>query len=243
MLITVIGRGHSGTRLMSHTLTASGVFMGKPRNLSGDLLPPRDLYDACVILARHVSWRGGMEWDFSRVHAAEIPPGFSRRVLSYLRSVLESPAQLRGWKIPETTLAYPWIRRMFPEVRYIFWTRDPRDCIIGSHITDDLRDWGVPHQPTDDVRLQRATSWMYHNELVKSTPRPAHWIEVRYEDFVLHQQETLARLEAFLGFPLARIPVHREAIGRWKTDSGKHDFPCFDEALARYGYARPARTA
>ncbi len=29
-LVTVIGRGHSGTRAMSHTLSASGVFMGSP---------------------------------------------------------------------------------------------------------------------------------------------------------------------------------------------------------------------
>ena len=40
MLITVIGRGHSGTRAMSHTLSASGVFMGAPLNVSGDLVPP-----------------------------------------------------------------------------------------------------------------------------------------------------------------------------------------------------------
>ncbi len=38
--VTVIGRGHSGTRAMSHTLSASGVFMGSPLNESGDLLPP-----------------------------------------------------------------------------------------------------------------------------------------------------------------------------------------------------------
>ena len=61
-LITIIGRGHSGTRAMSHTLTASGVFMGEPLNRSGDLLPPQDMYDACRVLAPFVTLerRSGM---------------------------------------------------------------------------------------------------------------------------------------------------------------------------------------
>ena len=35
-LITVIGRGHSGTRAISQTLYASGVYMGSTLNPSGD---------------------------------------------------------------------------------------------------------------------------------------------------------------------------------------------------------------
>ena len=58
-LVTVIGRGHSGTRAMSHTLIASGVFMGNLLNRSGDLLPPQDMYDACRVLAKYVEWQGG----------------------------------------------------------------------------------------------------------------------------------------------------------------------------------------
>ena len=40
-LITIIGRGHGGTRAISHTLMVSNVFMGEPLNRSGDLLPPK----------------------------------------------------------------------------------------------------------------------------------------------------------------------------------------------------------
>ena len=66
-LITVIGRGHGGTRAMSHTLTASGVYMGSLLNTSGDLLPPQPMYDACRLIAKHVVWKGGLEWDFSQL--------------------------------------------------------------------------------------------------------------------------------------------------------------------------------
>jgi hypothetical protein len=43
---------------------------------------------------------------------------------------------------------------------------------------------------------------------------------VRFEDFVMNQEDTLARLEQFLGFPLARIGVARDAVGRWQQDPG-----------------------
>ncbi len=43
-LITIIGRGHSGTRMISHTLYGSGVYMGRTLNPSGDKVPPQALY-------------------------------------------------------------------------------------------------------------------------------------------------------------------------------------------------------
>ena len=243
MLTTIIGRGHSGTRAISHTLTASGVWMGEPLNKSGDLLPPQAMYEAARLIASHVRWLGGLEWDFSRLHTMPIPPEFESLIRSYLRSVLTSPAEHRGWKIPETTLAFPWIVRMFPEARYVFWIRNPRDCVIGRHITDNLADWGVGCPPTGDTRLRRAMSWKYQYDLVNATPRPRHWIEVRFEDFVLRQDETLARLESYLGVKLARIPVNPEAVGRWKTDPGPNYFDLFAPAMERYGYEIPAQAA
>jgi hypothetical protein len=238
-LITIIGRGHSGTRAMSHTLSASGVFMGAPLNGSGDLIPGDAMYDACRVLARHVKWKGGLEWDFSRLHTMDIPTDFRRLIDSYLGSVLNSPARLRGWKIPETTLVYPWIVRVFPEIKFIFWIRNPRDCIIGNHLTDDLRDFGIAYPPTDDERLRRAISWKYQYDLVKATPRAPNWIEVRLEDFVLRQDRTLARLERFLGIKLARIPVKPEAIDRWKTDDNVNYFDFFEPAMREYKYPMP----
>ena len=58
MLTTIIGRGHSGTRAISHTLSASGVWMGEPLNISGDLLPPQAMYQASRLIARHVPLAG-----------------------------------------------------------------------------------------------------------------------------------------------------------------------------------------
>jgi len=236
MMITVIGRGHSGTRAMSHTLSASGVYMGAELNGSGDLVPPDDMYEACRVMARHVVYLGEHRWDFSKLHTMPIDPAFTRLIESYLASVLASDAPRKGWKIPETTLVFPWIVRLFPDIHYIYWIRDPRDCILGQHKTDDLADFGIPYDKTDDVRLRRAISWEYQVELVKATPKPRRWLTVRFEDFVLKQGRTLTRLKKHLGFPLAKIPVDPTRIGQWKTDAGIHDFDFFQADLIEHGY-------
>jgi arylsulfatase A-like enzyme len=235
-LITVIGRGHGGTRAMSHTLSQSGVYMGDTLNKSGDLLPPDDMYEACRVMAKYIKHKGGLQWDFTKLHTMKIDPRFTKLIESYLSSVLSSPARRKGWKIPETTLVFPWIVRMFPDAHYVNWVRDPRDSILGEHLTDDLSDFGIAYDKTNDVRLRRAISWKYQVEIVRATPKPKHWLTSKFEDFVLKQDETLKTLEQFLGFPLVRIPVKPEAVGRYKKDKGTHDFPFLSEHLKSYGY-------
>lgn len=238
-LITVIGRGHSGTRAISHTLYTSNVYMGSMLNASGDLLPPDAMYDACRVLARYVRWEGGLKWNFSALHTVDIPTEFTDLLHTYLTSVQQNDSQYRGWKIPETTLIYPWLVRLYPDIRYIFWIRNPRDCILGHHVTDDISRFGIDYPRTDDLRLSRAISWKYQLDIVKATPCPAHWIEVRFEDFVLNQEATLERLEAFLGIPLARIVVRRDSIERYKLDTGVNYFDFFEPAMREYGYDIP----
>jgi hypothetical protein len=247
-MITVIGRGHSGTRAMSHTLSASGVFMGELLNQSGDLLPPGAMYDACRVFARYVQWQQGNgsptgEWDWDVVYAMDPPLEFIALIENYLTTVLTSESEYKGWKIPETTLVFPWIIRMFPEAKYIYWIRNPRDCIIGRHKTDDLRDFGITYPLTDNVTLQRAISWWYQYSLVKATPKPSNWIEVRFEDFVLRQDATLEKLEDFLCLKLARIPVNPEAVDRWKQIALHEDetrqtsyYDFLAPAMQEYGY-------
>jgi hypothetical protein len=238
-LITIIGRGHSGTRAISHTLYVSGVYMGFTLNNSGDLVPPEAMYEACRVAARYVQWKGGLTWDFSGLNTAEIPQEFTDLIHTYLQSVLEHRSEHKGWKIPETTLVYPWIVRMFPDAKYIFWIRNPRDCILGRHVTDDLSRFGIEYDRTEDERLRRAISWKYQYDLVKAFPKPANWLEVRFEDFVLRQEETLTRLEDYLGFRLGRIIVRPDSVDRWKHDEGVNYFDFFEPAMKEYGYPIP----
>jgi hypothetical protein len=168
-----------------------------------------------------------MEWDFTRLFTMPVDPAFTRLIESFLASVLSSDAPRKGWKIPETTLVFPWVARLFPEAYFIYWVRDPRDCILGGHVTDDLSVFGVPYEKTDDLRYRRAISWRYQHEIMKATPSPARRLDVRFEDFVLRQDDALARLQGFLGFPLAKIEVRPDSIGRWKTAEAPYDFDIF----------------
>jgi hypothetical protein len=61
---------------------------------------------------------------------------------------------------------------------------------------------------------------------------------VRFEDFVLRQDETLQRLEDFLHIKLARVPVKPDVIGRWVEDTQNHSFDFFEPAMLEYGYER-----
>ena len=235
-LITIIGRGHSGTRAISHTLYASGVYMGSSINPSGDKIPPQKMYDACRVLAQYVDWEGGLSWNFSRLFSEEIPNEFTDLISDYLQDVLNNKSEHKGWKIPETTLIYPWIQRMFPDIKYIHWVRDPRDGILSGHKTEDLRDFGIQYELTDDIRKRRAISWYYQYQLMKATPEPKNWIKIRFEDFVLHQEETLEKLEAFLGFPLGRIIVRKAPVERWKQDANHQELDFLQNALKENGY-------
>ena len=110
-------------------------------------------------------------------------------------------------------------------------------------MTDDLAKFGIDYERTEDVRERRAISWKYQYELIRAAPEPANWLTVRFEDFVLKQEETLSRLEEFLHMKLARIIVREESVGRWERDAGRHMFDCFREPMAEHGYAPPTASA
>jgi len=235
-MITVIGRGHSGTRAISHTLSQSGVYMGETLNPSGDMIPAQDLYEACRVMGAHVKYLGNLTWDFSRLHTMPLDSQFEKLVKSYLESVLNSSNPQKGWKLPETTLVYPWIIRMFPDTRTIFWNRDPRDCILGGHLTDNLSKFGIEGPEIENIFEQRAVSWIYQYQIVQSTPLPEKWIKIRFEDFVLDQEKTLEKLENFLEIPLVKIPVKQAPLGRWHSSPDHRDFDFLKPALKELGY-------
>jgi hypothetical protein len=114
--------------------------------------------------------------------------------------------------------------------------RDPRDCILNSHLTDNLRDFGIDYPKTEDIREKRAYSWKYQREIVKAVPAPKYYLSLRFEDMVLKQDETLKKLEDFLGIKMAKIEMRTDPIGRYKTAEGKYMFDFFEEDMRECGY-------
>lgn len=216
--IIIIGRGHSGTRALGATLFTSGVYMGNI-SPSFDLIPGKPMYRVARHAGMYVRMIRPFEWDFSRLLAMSIPDLCRKLVDEYL-SGFEGHS-FYGWKLPETTLALPWITQMYPDAYYIHWVRDGRDNILKFHGTDRLKNWRIPSGGVAEKnnRLQcAAISWKYHEDLIAITPKPQHWLKVRFEDFVQHQGETLARLSDYLGIGLNAIPVFHDVVGRYLTE-------------------------
>lgn len=194
------------------------------------------MYDACRVFAQYVKYEGNNTWDFSTVNTCPIPNEFKVLIEEYLHTVFESKSEYKGWKIPETTLVYPWIARMYPDIKYIFWVRDPRDCILSGHLTDDLNKFGITYDKTDDIRKNRAISWLYQREIVRSVPTPKNHLSIKFEDMVFDQDNTLARISDYLGIPIAKIEMRPDSVGRYKTDKGEHMFDFFENDMKELGY-------
>jgi hypothetical protein len=214
--IIVIGRGHGGTRAIAKTLVESGVHMGKLlRRGSYDTLPPDRMYDAARIAGTAVRSPAPNTWDFEALVNHEPPAVYKVAVEDFLENVDRRGRW--GWKLPETLLSFPWLRQLFPRAYYIYWRRDPQDALRQSHLTDRLDEWNVLVHATS-LEEHRTLSYIYQEQIVRSSLEaqgtPERFIEVRFEDFVLNQDATLRELEAFLGFPLAKIGVYKSAVGR-----------------------------
>ena len=57
------------------------------------------------------------------------------------------------------------------------------------------------------------------------------------------QDETLERLEDFLGIPLARVVLRQDTINRWRRDEGVNYFDFFEPAMREYNYEIPQISA
>ena len=231
-LIIVIGRGHSGTRLISDCLEKSGVYMGDTNN-SGDHIPPDALYRASYIAGNKIKQIGKYEWDFDGLARTFPPEEYITNIREYsskiLRNIGKSPS---GWKLPETILSYPWIVQLFPEAYYIHWTRDPRDALLGQHITDYLGYWNIPSSYTEESSKSKIESWIYQRRIVEQTPLPQNFIHINFENFVNNQAKELKKLSVFLGIKLKTIEVNKNKV------QGINSIKFPESELIKYGYQR-----
>lgn len=217
-MIIVIGRGHSGTRVIAKVLQESGIFIGNSLNDSLDLIPPESMYEAVRIFSAKVEQETDFHWKFKNAINYTPEAHFFSLVKEFTTEIFDCDNdKFRGFKLPETTLCFPWITKIFPDAYYIYIVRDPKDSITGAHLTDDLDFFSIPHRHFNDVFIRRVISWKYHYDLVEATPRPSRFIQIRFEDLILDHDRMLESLEKFLDMQLKRIAVNTSPIGRWKN--------------------------
>lgn len=209
--IIIIGRAHTGTRIIPDVLKASGIYIGEPLNKAHDLLPVDHIYAACRIFGKYVTYKGKHEWDFSNAHKVEIPQEFIEHLTTYLKPLIDSKEETVGWKIPNNTLIYPWLVRLLPNATYVLWYRHPEGACKKMTGVDRLEKWNIPCKKflIHDFNYRiRAVSWKYHVDIMQQTPKPKNHIELRFEDYVLNQDEERPKLEAILEMSLKNVNLN-----------------------------------
>lgn len=193
--VIVIGRGHSGTRLIPKALIDNGFYWGPQVSISGEYWGPsgkhkfsktwNDLIDVCMTAGRYVTYAGGTSWNFDCLVKGAIPKKIKPKLDEFYAAVT---GELIGWKQPELTLIYPWLVRLYPEAFFIHVIRDPRN--IGFHGTDRIYKYKVPvgsyrrkKQLMADDETSKSVSIKYQFDIVE-TIRPKYFLRVKFEDLV-----------------------------------------------------------
>ena len=217
--IILLGRGGSGTRLLSEFALGLGIFLGNRINITGDSL---EWVDAIYDIAIEELTTG-------------IDPGSIRdlywrdRLCRVANEILERAdhpvGHCWGWKLPETMLALGPILRAFPNARVVHLVRHPlTSAIRRTHVTSRTdnpigelvlqaayRACGM--NPAligqDEAFVHNAKTWAFQVKRVLDILRlsEAASLQVRYEEICADPRAALTIMADFLGFPSSpKIP-------------------------------------
>ena len=173
------------------------------------------------------------------------------RYFAYMAAALNEPIGKRVHldKNPTMTLLLPGMLRLFPETKLLIALRDPRNVILSCF----MQYLPLNTNSVCFLTLERAAQryahdlgiWRKFREIVR-----APWLEVRYEDCVLHLEREARRALEFLQLPwdpqvlgyrdrfktkavtsptyeAVSQPLYTSAIGRWKNYH-KYLEPCLE---------------
>ena len=247
--VVLMGRGHSGTRVLAFACAELGIQLGVSEDLATGDADDRPFTDSVKSLCLRTL--GLMRPEDVRRRDLRI---FQHAVYGYYVR-LGTPDGLWGWKFPETYLVAPLVARAFPRARYLHLVRDGRDIAFKEHLTDNPRRklgkrilarrsaLGLPRF------LQAAHSWSYQvdgfDEFRKSVS-PDQVIDIRFEDLCLEPEQTIARLCRFLDteFTSGCRDYLRRSINTAKVSQYRENEPdrtrqveaAVGDTLRRYGY-------
>lgn len=198
--VVIMGRGHSGTRVLAWACAHLGIDLGTSDDLATGDASDRNFTERVKRIAVRELRRGDVEsaTNVRRLRAA------SRAY----HAGLGSPSGLWGWKFPETYVIAPLVTRAFPRVRYLHLVRDGRDIAFKNHLTDNpRRKLGRAilelNSALDEPRhIQAAVSWKYQvdsfDRFKAGLPKD-QVLDLRFEDLCLHPFEEISRVCEFLG--------------------------------------------
>ncbi len=209
--------------MLYHTLLSSGRFpVYRTEPCVFDLLVPRFGDFRSVATGRELMrcWLRTRQFRRSGLDAGEITEKVVTSVSTggeFLRAVMEEMARAGGfqrWAVwgPDNLLYIPIIKRQIPDALFIHVIRDGRDVACAL----DKREFIRPFRWDRGYRLYvSALHWMWkvqtgrrHGQAIGSD-----YMEVRFEDLVLHPEEALTKVSAFIGEDLDYEKIRTAKIG------------------------------
>jgi hypothetical protein len=248
--VVIMGRGHSGTRLLAGILLHLGVDLNADlaRHRSGDMLDRSFKQHIRTVASRSVDPLRFGQLGFRSLNR------FQKAAWAYYRR-LDPGTRPWGWKFPETYLLGPYVRATFPRARYLHLLRDGRDLAFKHHLTDmpqhrlarailrQQRALGQPHH------LQAAKSWALQVELFdrfRQELDDGQLLEIRFERLLAAPLDEAGRICRYLGLDMteACLDYLGTAIDRGKTAQYLQEDPrlvaevesAIGSVLERFGY-------
>ena len=229
--VILLGRGGSGTRLLSEIAQNCNLFIGNNVNASGD----------CIDLVHQVyrgiirKYQGVDPWLKSQI----IPDLLGDTAVMLQKA--EWPARW-GFKLPETVFLLPELRNAFPNATYVFFSRDPENTVLRrSHMTARLDNhigrcalgqaydfFGYDRaQILTDTPLDRmATTTMHQIQLIKShlglVPN-ANQLTLTFEETIENPSLSLEQFSHFTGL-LTQSDTLTKTVDQKRAKSGSEQF-------------------
>jgi hypothetical protein len=140
-------------------------------------------------------------------------------------------------KNPNHTSLIAGLLRLFPESRFLFALRDPRDVLVSNYFHHfPLSEFGAGLLTPGSACLMYANDmniWLRIREWLAD-----QWLEVKYEDTVTDIQAQALRAVEFLGLPWDGQMINYRQIAEHKVvNSPSHDTvrqPVYTRAVARW---------
>jgi len=209
--------------MLYHMLLSSGRFpVYRTEPAVFDLLVPRFGDFRSVATRRELMrcWLRTRQFRRSGLDAGEITEKVVTFVTTggeFLRAVMEEIARtgcFQRWAVwgPDNLLYIPIIKRQIPDALFVHVIRDGRDVACAL----DKREFIRPFRWDRSYRLYvSALHWMWKVQTGRGHGRAIgpDYMEVRFEDLVLHPEEALTKVSAFIGEDLDYEKIRTAKIG------------------------------
>ena len=221
--VFVVGSARSGNTMLYHMLLASGRFpVYRTEPCVFDLLVPKFGDFRSVSTRRELMrcWLRTRQFRRSGLDAREVTEKVVTSVTTggeFLRAVMEEMARAGGfqrWAVwgPDNLLHIPAIKRQIPDALFIHVIRDGRDVACALDKKEFIRTicWDRSYR-----LYVSALHWLWKVQTGRGHGRAIgpDYMEVRFEDMVLHPEEALTKVGAFIGENLDYEKISRARIG------------------------------